>query len=1421
MPWHMKPDDLVRPFLWVAGKFWRPIQRVFAIRRGLAHPERSGQSLGDKSAEKTLGQLGAQLGDRAWHSRWATAVTRLGTKDGVFGLPYMNEWLSQEDVKARLKSLHEDDLARSPRDTKKLAELNVSFQTKSGDNAAQGHYVIRAVLAALEEAGNDAIIDKGVGAMVQASTTHIQRNIASVSETVENIRANLAVRASDGARTFNDQQALKELDKLLVLRALPGKQFVPGLEQLSTDVRDGRFSIVRDETKARVLNWLARARAWDGDVESAQALLDETAKMGGKPDLPTRANFEAAKGNVENALRLAQTEDTPDCRSAFLGLLGKYKETAAEPFLLGDRLDDPSRFTANGWINALAILINNSHFTQARIACDALTQELLLAQPYLSFIRGVVFALDVVPEDRRLELARNGPDTLIFGSLDGPVARQSRDCAIASFDRAIVDSHRLELEAPEFERACLLWARMLRLTNEQLKVQEVLAIQAEMKDPGTAVDVVRLAQTHRIEVDTAQLEAYLSRQDALIGLTNEERVAKGVVFALKEQWAQLADFLEANWSRLLGIVDVRALMGQMIDALTKNQELSRADDFLRKHAGLITPQERDRLALLIVQARGGDLASSAAALYEKTQSLVDLRNLVAALGSQRRWKDAFPFSRMLFDKECNHENAMSHLEIARRARVSTEDVLAFIEHAQPRIAISRDFTLAKATALFLRGRNLESKSLVDQLRVQRHDVRDFALDLNLARQAGDWERFPALLEQAWQARDQFDESTLLLIANMAGLTDPAKALDLASEATQRAGADAGILMGAYTLAVQLGRDEVGSAWIAKVVAEQQGNDGVVKQHTMRQTMEILEAQREAWQQKSDDFRTAKYPIHLAAVLFNAPLTRFMVQMPRANAEESDARRRTPIPFRSGRRASVDCSKRRSAVLDVTTIFHAHELGILDKVLGHFSEIHIASQTFRLLLEETQRVVFHQPSRIVEAKQFLNAVDRRKISAVTDVAPRELARKVGVELATLLAQAQRSQSLVVHDGDIFELGSYMEVIADLGALRDLVIRPLDVAYSLAAKGYITDLALSNAKDILGRSNEVPQEPKEIDLAKIYLDSSGIGALQRANLVQDFLQACPQACVHQSTIQEWRSLVDYEGEGTNAQQVIDRIRRTLHAGLLAGKIQLLPPATTRPDSFIGEKGMALFDLAASGGVADVVFLDDRLLNRDAFVADLQQRQVPLASTLDLLDLLVSNGQMTSLERDDAYHQLRRRCMYCVPLNLDSLTQMVSSARIKSTGELLETAHLKILREYIARLISADALCTEDDRVFLDSLWTVGSIAIRKLWEDSEVSIQRVIAASNWIMLSVVPSIDAAIRGLNAPADKLEEIAAVRAINLTTALIHDEERAAAHRKWADVQVLGKLLPANGLLLDQIAARVEEATLYAMRKVADDASR
>ena len=98
------------------------------------------------------------------------------------------------------------------------------------------------------------------------------------------------------------------------------------------------------------------------------------------------------------------------------------------------------------------------------------------------------------------------------------------------------------------------------------------------------------------------------------------------------------------------------------------------------------------------------------------------------------------------------------------------------------------------------------------------------------------------------------------------------------------------------------------------------------------------------------------------------------------------------------------------------------------------------QLFAGFFDEKQRVAFHQPSRIKDARQirdFLATDALEKLSPST-VPDSDLSAQVGDELAQLIAEAEKAredddtQRIVVQPSPVYRVASLMEEEADLTA-----------------------------------------------------------------------------------------------------------------------------------------------------------------------------------------------------------------------------------------------------------------------------------------------------------------------------------------------------------------------------------------------------
>ena len=109
-----------------------------------------------------------------------------------------------------------------------------------------------------------------------------------------------------------------------------------------------------------------------------------------------------------------------------------------------------------------------------------------------------------------------------------------------------------------------------------------------------------------------------------------------------------------------------------------------------------------------------------------------------------------------------------------------------------------------AWSLYRHGRFDEASSLLRALAATRDDANDRALRVNLAIASGRWDDLVEHSTSEWNKRNERTATELLMAANIAQPVGGPHAKDLVRAATEKAPAEADILMGAYMHATSAG-----------------------------------------------------------------------------------------------------------------------------------------------------------------------------------------------------------------------------------------------------------------------------------------------------------------------------------------------------------------------------------------------------------------------------------------------------------------------------------------------------------------------------------------------------------------------------------------------------------------------------------------
>jgi hypothetical protein len=141
-----------------------------------------------------------------------------------------------------------------------------------------------------------------------------------------------------------------------------------------------------------------------------------------------------------------------------------------------------------------------------------------------------------------------------------------------------------------------------------------------------------------------------------------------------------------------------------------------------------------------------------------------------------------------------------------------------------------------------------------------------------------------------------------------------------------------------------------------------------------------------------------------------------------------------------------------------------------------------------------------------------------------------------------------------------------------------------------------------------------------------------------------------------------------------------------------------------------------------------VDDRFLNQHRIVEN-GSSQTPIFTTLDVLDVLCSSGNITFNQLLDCRTKLRRAGYLFVPVTSAELENHLSIAGIVD-GRLVETAELKAIRESLLRARMSSFLQLPREATWLDGVMQTLTHVLKAQWRtDMNESVAR--ARSDWLL------------------------------------------------------------------------------------------
>jgi len=1136
-----------------------------------------------------------------------------------------------------------------------------------------------------------------------------------------------------------DPNIEKAVDNLKKSRFFPEFDRTGSSLRLGRDLTDGALTDGSDKIRGPALAWCARLLSRSDELEQAEEYLRLAKTLGDFSETTIAEAFIISrKGDKAAALKALAGIDSVASRTAGMMIVAHHDGADSALKWITDAGYKPEELDADGKSFLLSHQLQLGRWDEVAQTIGALSEADLDEAPSSQHLAALGTLIPTVPSDFRAVVITQIPfEVLGFPLASDAIAMDARRAAQKYFLNAADAATRLA--CPRAARRNAEYALWLELRDPAQTAGGKSRLERKLRDPDTALGFVHYALQFGLEFDLAAVERNIDREIAKNGgMTVDAALARFALAFTKSTAEEAANYIAHHQNQLAAHIDLKLLQLRQVEMFSHAGLIAEANEALERLIDRgVTAEEERNLRLIISEAQGHDPVESRKTQYKATGGLDDLIHLVAELERRQHWDQLCEFGKVLFDETRSLQDA-ERLVIAFNHTHRSGELVEFLNDNRDLLSQSNHLRMSYAWALYHEGAFLESRAALAELSDEPSRPNYRALQVNLAIATGDWASLFAYIGDEYRNSGDRSAHDLIGTAQIALHLGSPHAKDLVFRAAAKAGDDPAILATAYLIATSAGWEDDRQVfeWLEKA-AELSGDDGPLQKMSLK---DILDRKPEWDRRESETWRLlaqGQRPIFLAAHSLNRTLIDNTTFPALSNLQETDPRRRSPIPAYSGRRVPLKFNAfGKSAALDATALLTLSLLEMLDVALDAFETVYIPHSTLGWLFEERQKATFHQPSRIANAHKVrdLLATDVLEKFNPSTVPGSDLSAQVGDELAALIAEAEKArdgddtQHIVVRSAPVHRLSSLMREEADLSAHASVLSSCLAVVEKLRQKGQLTANEENRARAYLQLHEKPwPNQPDIADGATLYLEDLAISYLQHLGLLGKFKAAGLTAVIPPRELSEGDALISYEHISEDVKAVIERIRASLESRIESGRLKVGGRHTFEESgakSITEHPSVGIFALAPR---CDVLVIDDRFINQHAKIDS--RGEAPVLTTLDLMDALVASSTLSGDDRIEHRTRLRRAGYFFVPVSVDELERCLRVSTV-ADGQVVETAELKAIRESVLRVRMSDWLQLPEETPWLDGILKSFVRVLRSLWKDA-ADIEEITARSNWLV------------------------------------------------------------------------------------------
>lgn len=867
----------------------------------------------------------------------------------------------------------------------------------------------------------------------------------------------------------------------------------------------------------------------------------------------------------------------------------------------------------------------------------------------------------------------------------------------------------------------------------------------EIVDPATTLQRVRLALAYGIPFNREALERHLAARKELGGWTPDERHAAFLIAFHSSDPKRIVDFFDAHHDDLFAPqtdLGRAALAAIEIEVFARTGRFEDARRHIALHRGTdLTPDQAADIEELVAHIQKGDEVENLRQRYSQSQNLTDLRLLVGALRVRRELKQLSDYAPHL----ARATKAIEDFDLAIKSLFDSKrycELLELAENLPDLQKLDDDYAAFKGWAFYQLGRIREARETARYLLARRDVVGDRELAVVAAIETGDWGNLQAILAREVSRADTLAPSDLIRLARLALEAGSPYVDQFRDAALRKAPDDPEINLAGYTLAIERGSEYQGSeahTWFQKAIVRS-GPEGPVRSVSMREVIEQVPDWNKHRETVDQMLRRGDVPFFIAAKAVRRQVIDLTLGQALRNTDANDRRIKYSVLAFSGAQPEIDIMQAKSVALDITAIITLDYIGLLEKVLERFDQIVIAPRTLSMLFLERQFLKFHQPSQMAKAQrlQALIAAGGLKVMAPEAGSGSARSREIGLELATLLAAAEREGGLVVRSAPVFKLGSFLEEWAEMDAYGPVLTDTLAVISFLSSHGKLDSEVQERAERYLNQAAAGWEKAQAIGpQSKLYLDALSITYLDHVGVLEILARSVPSVFIHADLESDTRNLLRHGRHTEELLAAIERIRTVIAVQVEAGRVQFSArrAADKTEDEERGDTlaSSPTLDLMSDLSGIDAVVADDRCLNKLPNWTDGASRNALATSSLSILTALKADGQLDEQAYWRARHRLRAAGYYAVPLDAAELLHHLAHASI-ADGKIRETPELKAARESLSLPRINDTFVPADQPWLNRARYAVYK-AIHEGWLSSP-DLDRARARADWLW-SIIPN------------------------------------------------------------------------------------